>query len=120
MAIVSVSKSLTGSEGEAKVRRYLGSEFENCDLEICEMLEERHYAFSNDLGFWKSAQEKQQAKSMVTDLGARVDKRRPLGYREQGLLLTFYRNCPNNSLPILHGVGRSTPSWAPLFPRANV
>ena len=107
-------------EGEAKVRRYLGSAFENCDLEVCEMLEERHYAFGDDLGFWESDLEKQQAKSMATDLGARVDKRRPLGYREQGLLLTFYRNCPNNSLPILHGVGRSMPRWTPLFPRANV
>ena len=89
-------------------------------LEVCEMLEERHYAFGDDLGFWESDLEKQQAKSMATDLGARVDKRRPLGYREQGLLLTFYRNCPNNSLPILHGVGRSMPRWTPLFPRANV
>ena len=48
------------------------------------------------------------------------DKRRPLGYRGQGLLLTFSRNCPNNSLPILYGTGKGTARWTPLFPRLQL
>ena len=107
-------------EGEAKVRRYLEGSFNDSELYVCETLEERHCAFGEGLGFWDSDSEKQQAKTMVMDLGARVDKRRPLGYRGQGLLLTFYRNCPNNSLPILFGSGRGEPRWTPLFPRLQV
>ena len=107
-------------QGEAKVRRYLEGNFDDSDLYVCETLEEHHFAFGEELGFWDSDLEKQQAKSMVMDLGARVDKRRPLGYRGQGLLLTFYRNCPNNSLPILFGSGRGEPRWTPLFPRLQV
>ena len=84
------------------------------------MLEERHYAFSEGVGFWDSQSEKDKAESMVMDLGAQVDKRRPLGYGGQGLLLTFSRNCPNNSLPILYGHGKSTAEWTPLFPRAQL
>ena len=107
-------------KGEAKVRRHLGRTFEDSDLDVCEMLEERHYAFSEGVGFWDSQSEKDKAESMVMDLGAQVDKRRPLGYGGQGLLLTFSRNCPNNSLPILYGHGKSTAEWTPLFPRAQL
>ena len=108
------------AEGEAKVRRYLGRKFDEADLYVCETLDEHHFAFGEGLGFWDTDWEKAKAKSMATDLGARVDRRRPLGYREQGLLLTFYRNCPNNSLPILYGVGRGTSRWRPLFPRLQI
>ena len=105
-------------KGEAKVRRYLARTFEDSDLDVCEMLEERHYAFSEGVGFWDSQSERDKAKLMVMDLGARVDKRHPLGYSGQGLLLTFSRNCPNNSLPILYRKG--TAKWTPLFPRAQL
>ncbi len=107
-------------KGEAKVRQHLESTFEDSDLDICEMLEERHYAFNEGVGFWDSQSEKDKAKSMVMDLSARVDKRRQLGYSGQGLLLTFSRNCPNNSLPILYGHGKSTTKWTPLFPRTQL
>ena len=105
-------------EGETKVRLYLERTFEDCDLEVCEILDERHYAFGEELAFWDSKAEKDRVKSMVMNLGARVDKRRPLGYREQGLLLTFSQNCPNNSLPILYSNGKGASQWTPLFPRA--
>ena len=107
-------------EGEGRVRRHLKRTFEDSDLVVCEVLDERHYAFGEDLGFWDSQSEKAKAKSMVRDLGVRVDKRRPLGYQDQGLLLTFSRNCPNNSLPILYGSGKGNNQWAPLFPRAQL
>ena len=108
------------SEGEAKVRRHLDRNFADSDLEVYEPLEERHFAFGEGRGFWETDSEKQMAKALATDLGARVDKRRPLGFRGQGLLLTFSRNCPNNSLPILFGSGKGTSTWTPLFPRVQL
>ena len=105
------------SVGERKVRRYLDRTFEDSDIEVHEVLDNQHFAFHDGLGFWDSDWEKQKAKSMILDLGAQVDKRRPLGYRGQGLLLAFSRNCPNNSLPILFGHGKGASDWKPLFPR---
>ena len=107
-------------EGEEKVRYYLERTFEDSDLDVCEVLGEHHYAFGGDLAFWDSELEKAKAKSMVLGLGACVDRRRPLGYRGQGLLLVFSRNCPNNSLPILYGSGKGSAQWTPLFPRVQL
>ena len=57
------------------------------------------------------------AKELCQRLGINVDKSRPLGYEEQGLLIVFSRNCPNNTLPILHSSGRGEERWKPLFER---
>lgn len=105
-------------EGESKVRMYLENNMTNADLEICEILEHTHYAFSDSLGIWESEEQKAIAKTLLTDLGVRVQKRSPLGYKRQGLLLTFPRNCPNNSLPILHKSGREQKKWNPIFSRS--
>lgn len=104
--------------GEIKVRSYLEDSMPNADLETCEILDKSHFAFSGSVGFWKSDEEKEIAKSLLRDLGVRVQKRSPLGYGNQGLLLTFPRNCPNNSLPILHGSGKGGHKWNPIFPRS--
>ncbi len=105
------------SNGEAAVRALLEREMENADLEVCETIGEDSFAFPDGLGFWESNEEKSTAKTLARNLGARVQKRAPLGYGEQGLLVTFSRNCPNNSLPILHGTGRGETNWHPIFPR---
>ena len=104
-------------KGETAVRAFLEREMENADLEVCETIDEGSCAFPNGLGFWESEEEKSMAKTLARDLGARVQKRTPLGYQEQGMLLTFSRNCPNNTLPILHGNGRGEKSWRAIFPR---
>ena len=106
-------------EGEQRVRTYLADSMPNADLEICEMLESRHFAFGDSIGFWETEDEKMEAKALVMDLGVRVQKNKPLGFDNQGLLLTFSRNCPNNSLPILHGSAKGERPWNPLFPRAK-
>ena len=100
------------SKGEAEVRAFLEREMANADLEVCEMIGADSFAFPEGLGFWESVEEKNMAKTLARDLGVRVQKRNPLG-----LLLTFSRNCPNNSLPILHGNGRGEKSWRAIFPR---
>lgn len=106
-------------EGGQRVRQHLADSIANADLEICEVLEDRYFAFGDQIGFWKTQDEKDMAKALLTDLGNRVQKRRPLGYDDQGLLLTFSRNCPNNSLPVLHGSGKAHSPWRPLFPRTK-
>ena len=105
------------ARGERRVRKHLEESMSNADLEVCETLESRHFAFGETAGFWESEDERDEAKALLTQLGVRVQKQRPLGFGNQGLLLTFSRNCPNNSLPILHGYGRGEHQWDPLFPR---
>ena len=107
-------------EGDKRVRTYLEETMSNADLEICEALHNEHVAFGSAVGFWSGDQERAEAHTLLTNLGVRVTKRRPLGFEDQGLLLTFSRNCPNNSLPILYGVGKGRTLWKPLFPRYNV
>ena len=107
-------------EGERQVRAYLEKTMPDAaDLEICESLNSKHFAFSGSSGIWESQDEMSAAKTLFRDLGVRVQRRKPLGYGDQGLLLTFSRNCPNNSLPILHGSGRGDHQWIPLFPRSR-
>ena len=106
-------------EGENRVRKYIAERWPNADLEICESMGEDHFAFTDSLGFWDTDGQKSIAKSLVTNLGVRVQRRKPLGYGDQGLLLTFSRNCPNNSLPILHGSGKGHSPWTPLFRRTK-
>lgn len=106
------------TEGERNVTRHINSNFEECELLIHEILDDSHYAFKSEIGIWDSKNDYDRAKTLVLDLGARVDRRRSLGFKGQGLLLVFSRNCPNNSLPILYGNGRTNDApWIPLFPR---
>ena len=106
-------------EGEQRVRDYLEKLMKNADLEVCETLGEQHVAFGGTVGFWETEAERDLAKALVSKLGARIDKNRPLGYGEQALLVTFSRNCPNNTVPILHGTRRGLNSWRPLFRRSK-
>jgi hypothetical protein len=89
----------------------------DANLSVCEVLAPEHYAFQGENDIWASVVEMDTAKTLVTNLGERVQRNNPLGYKNHGLLLTFWRNCPNNSLPILHGRGRPSSPWEPLFQR---
>ncbi|MFA0505076.1 AAA family ATPase [Vibrio sp. 10N.222.54.B12] len=104
-------------EGEEHVRTTLSTLDANSDLVVCETLENRHFAFGEGNGIWADIDELHSAKELCQRLGIYVDKSRPLGYNEQGLLVVFSRNCPNNTLPILHSIGRGEDRWKPLFER---
>ena len=108
------------TQGESRVRRYLGEQIPTAVLEVCEILENAHYAFPRVGGFWSSIAERDEARAIVESFGNRVQKRNPLGYANQGLLITFERNCPNNSLPVLHGFGKGRNDWTPIFPRLKL
>ena len=107
------------SQGEARVRAYVERDLHNAELEVCELLEPNCFAFGPSIGFWSSEEEKQKARALIIELGTQVQRRRPLGYGDQGLLLTFARNCPDNTLPILHSRGRGERVWRPIFPRTK-
>ena len=116
LSVVAICGTTTG---ERKVRRYMTDRMPNGDLEVCEKLGERHYAFGEGRGFWGSEREQEEAKALVTQLGAKVQRRDPIGFQGQGLLVVFSRNCPNNSLPILHAASKGGRQWRPLFPRSK-
>ncbi|WP_282030017.1 phosphoribosyltransferase-like protein [Paracoccus marcusii] len=88
----------------------------------CEVLDRRHYALPQDNkpeGFFVDSD---RAKALFTDLGVRIDKRRPLGYGNMGLLVIFPDNAPNNTLPILRSFSKSSllgSGWRPLFERVS-
>ena len=103
-------------EGEEKVRSFLVDKMRNTDLQVCETLGSDSFAFTEKLGIWETEGEKSEARMLIKNLGMRIQKKDPLGYADQGLLLTFSRNCPNNTLPIIHGKGKSG-SWKPIFER---
>ena len=104
-------------EGESRVRSHIGQSMTNADLYLCDLLGPQHYAFHENNCIWQSLTEMDLARTLVTDLGGRIQPRNPLGYNSQGLLLTLWRNCPNNSLPILHSEGKRSTPWVPLFQR---
>ena len=106
-------------EGERRVRKYILNSMHNGDVEVCEIVQDAHFAFNGVEDKWESKSELAAAKTLVLDLGTRIQRRGLLGYKDQGLLLTFSRNCPNNTLPILHGSGKGGKSWIPLFPRSK-
>lgn len=105
------------SEGEDKVRETLVKLDENADLIVCDSIPSNHFAFGENNSIWDNNDEMLAAKDLCMTLGAQIDKQRPLGYSDQGLLVVFSRNCPNNSLPILHSSGRGSNQWKPLFER---
>lgn len=104
-------------QGEDKVRNKLAKLDANADMLVQESLEIQHHAFSSENSIWDDQNELQKAKDLCQSIGIDIDRRRPLGYGEQALLVVFPRNCPNNTLPIFHSRGRGESNWKPLFER---
>lgn len=108
-------------EGEEKVRQTMAAfDWLKFDLRYIEIVAVREQAFPDGNGLWANQSEKEQAKALCRDIGANIYPHNPLGFGDQGLLVSFPVNCPNNTLPILHSPSRpeATRSWRPLFPRA--
>lgn len=108
-------------EGEEAVRSAMGDyDWLQFDLRYIDIITTGHKAFTDDVGIWADQDEKERAKALCQDLGALIYPRNPLGFGDQGLLVSFPANCPNNTLPILHSPARAdaTRPWRPLLPRA--
>lgn len=91
------------------------------DLRYVEVIGPREQAFPADIGFWTNCEEKERAKALCMDFGASIYPHNPLGFGDQGLLVCFPVNCPNNALPILHSPSHdgASKSWRPLFARVT-
>lgn len=58
------------------------------------------------------------------ELGTQVYPKHPFGYGDSGLLVSYYFQCPNNTLPLIwadsennnNSVGGKAYPWKPLFP----
>jgi hypothetical protein len=109
-------------EGEENIRNGLKDLiYSNIDLHVCEILNKKHFSFSENSNIWLNDEEKYQAKQICQNYGAKLVKSSAaLGYKDQGLLLVLPRNCPNNTLPIFH-TSKVTENfkWKALFERMN-
>ena len=75
-------------------------------------------AFDPDAGIFKDASEIEFAREVMLQIGRELTPQGPLGFGDQGLLLTFHNTVPNNTLPIFWSNGRvNERSWRPLFSR---
>ena len=57
---------------------------------------------------------KERCQELCTVHGNKLCQEHPLGYKDGQLLIGFYHNTPNNTLPIFWS---STTSWNPIFKR---
>jgi hypothetical protein len=108
------------AEGEQRVRSELEKiDLVDIDLRVCELLSNKSFAFEDDNGIWKNSDDKDEAKALCNDLGAKIYPDNPIGFGNQALLVVFPDTCPNNSLPIFHSSGpiSAKARWIPLFPR---
>jgi hypothetical protein len=80
-----------------------------------ELLDERDRCFGSNSRFYPEEVDREAARSLAQDLGARLEPRTPLGYGDLQAAVVFDWACPNNSLPILR---RRSADWLPLFERA--
>lgn len=119
--IVRVTTLLATQEANDRLLRNLRKiEHFDIDYRTCEILSNQNTAlFTGESGF-PNINELERAKALLTDLGAKIDKRRTLGFGALGLLVVFPTNTPNNTLPIIRSFSRSTRTsekWEPLFER---
>lgn len=91
------------------------------DFQTCQILGPDSFALPPDKSGFGSEDEWERAKSLCTDLGSKIDKRRPLGFGGLGLLVVFPTNTPNNTLPILRSYSKTGAGtvWRPLFERIS-
>ncbi|MGB2867390.1 MAG: hypothetical protein WBD36_02975, partial [Bacteroidota bacterium] len=59
-------------------------------------------------------QHREVARRMTEHYGVKIEPKRPLGYQDSQLLIGFFYNTPDNSLPIFWS---SKNNWKPVFKR---
>jgi hypothetical protein len=92
--------------------------YNDIDYRAGEMLTEDAFAFTGETGVFGTVGDRDRAKALAEDIGARIYPSNPLGYGGQGLLLVLPTTVPNNTLPILHSRSKDPGlEWEPLFER---
>jgi hypothetical protein len=88
------------------------------ELFVVDILTEEDQCFSPTAHVFDSSNDREEAQSIAEEFGRKLQKNVPLGYKNGQLLVVFYDNCPNNSLPILWSPSQRGGDWYPLFRRA--
>lgn len=110
---------LATQQGQAAMLRNLSKlDYDKIDFRAGEILSDEAQIFSGQRGAFVSADQRDRARSIATDVGSTIYKRAPLGYGGLGLSIVFPSTVPNNSLPLLHSRGKGAgQQWRPLFER---
>ena len=84
---------------------------------VSDFLDETDQCFTGQSKVFDSLSEQERAKQIALKYGKTLKARPPLGYKNSQLLVAFYDNCPNNTLPILWKESTGKVKWTPLFKR---
>ena len=85
---------------------------------VSDILAEADQCFNPQASVFSSSDEQNRAKRIVLEYGEQLEKKYPLGYNDNQLLVVFHENCPNNTLPILRKESTGNTKWTPLFKRS--
>lgn len=108
------------SEGYSEVERTLENLRINIELFVGEIVNDEDMCFHPESKIFASNEDREYARLVAKNYGERLSRTYPLGFKDQGLAVTFETSCPNNSLPILWRETSSDDdgiSWSPLFKR---
>lgn len=78
------------------------------------LLQEKNNSISMKSGLFTTEKKYKEIKDYLLKLGQKLYPKGPLGFENCGLLLAFYYNTPNNTLPIFWS---KEDNWIPLFER---
>ena len=84
---------------------------------IC--MDEVEKCFDSEPNLFDSEKDRIEARRIVLEMGLQLRPDKPLGYEDSQMLVAFYDNCPNNTVPIIWAspVAGTAIRWQPLFPR---
>ncbi len=89
----------------------------DAEIIVSDYLDEADQCFTDQSKIFGSPSDRDRAKQIALEYGKKLKERPPLGYRNSQLLVAFYDNCPNNTLPILWKESTRKVKWTPLFKR---
>ena len=84
------------------------------EIHCVDTLTDSDKAFSESSSLFAAPSDRVLAKQLATDFGEKLERKWPLGFGNCEALVTFFSNCPNNTLPIIY---KSDTNWTALFQR---
>ena len=100
--------------GRAALNQTLATLALEVEVHICDPLDDQDRLFTEKSRVFPDQPEREMAAARCRELGARLEKKHPLGYGDAQLAIIFEDTAPNNSLPILW---KKQKGWLALFPR---
>jgi hypothetical protein len=88
-------------------------------IETVYELDETFRCFGDESRYFRNPPvgiDKDTARALALHYGSKLRASHPLGYKDGQLLIGFYHNTPDNTLPIIW-YGEPSPAWIPMFRR---